>query len=163
MSSTTVAGRRGKGAIRPMDAGERRPEPRRHHVRMIFVNLPVTDLERAKAFYAGLGFGFNEQFSDEKTASVVIDENIVVMLLTRERFADFVRGEVGDPSRATSVLNALSCSSREEVDDLLSRAVAHGGKPYRDTQDHGFMYAASFTDPDGNVWEPMWMDPSAVQ
>ena len=131
-------------------------------MRYIFVNLPVTDLARAKAFYAGLGFGFNEQFSDERTASVVIEENIVVMLLTRDRFADFVPGEVGDPAQATSVLNALSASSREEVDDLLARALASGGKPWQPAQDHGFMYGTSFTDPDGNVWEAIWMDPAAI-
>jgi len=132
-------------------------------VRMIFVNLPVTDLERAKAFYAGLGFSFNEQFSDESTASVVVEENIVVMLLTREKFAGFVAGEVGDPAQATTVLNALSATSRQEVDDLLARALASGGKPWQPVQDHGFMYGASFTDPDGNVWETVWMDPAAIQ
>ncbi len=132
---------------------------------MIFVNLPVTDLAAAKAFYGGLGFTFNEQFSDERTASVVVEENIVVMLLTRDRFADFVpdAGRVGDPAQATTVLHALSAGSREEVDDLLSRALASGGKPWMPAQDHGFMYGVSFADPDGNVWEVMWMDPSAVQ
>ena len=132
-------------------------------MRMIFPNLPVTDLDRAKAFYAGLGFGFNEQFSDERTVSVVIEENIVVMLHTRERFADFVSGTVGDPARATSVMHALSVASREEADDLLARALASGGKPWQPAQDHGFMYGVSFTDPDGHVWEVVWMDPAAVQ
>ena len=131
-------------------------------MRMIFPNLPVTDLDRAKAFYAGLGFGFNEQFSDERTVSVVIEENIVVMLHTRERFADFVSGTVGDPARATSVMHALSVASREEADDLLARALASGGKPWQPAQDHGFMYGTSFTDPDGNVWEAVWMDPAAI-
>ena len=131
-------------------------------MRYIFVNLPVTDLDRAKAFYAGLGFTFNEQFSDERTASVVIEENIVVMLLTRDRFADFVPGEVGDPAQATSVLNGLSATSRAEVDDLYARAIASGGKPWQPAQDHGFMYGTSFTDPDGNVWEAIWMDPAAL-
>jgi uncharacterized protein len=134
-------------------------------VRMIFVNLPVADLDRAKAFYAGLGFGFNEQFSDDRTASVVISEHIVVMLLTRERFADFVPGTgvVGDPAQATTVLNALSVDSRQEADDLLARALASGGKPWQPAQDHGFMYGTSFADPDGHVWETVWMDPAAVQ
>ena len=132
-------------------------------MRSIFVNLPVTDLARARAFYAGLGFGFNEQFSDERTASVVIEENIVVMLLTRDRFAEFLPGPIGDPAQATSVMNALSASSRAEVDDLLARALASGGKPWQPAQDHGFMYGTSFTDPDGNVWEAMWMDPAMVQ
>jgi uncharacterized protein len=131
---------------------------------MVFLNLVVRDLEAARAFYAGLGFSFNEQFSDDKTTSVVVDENIVVMLLTRERFADFVPGgQVGDPAQAPTALHALSCGSREEVDELVSRALAHGGKPWMPPQDHGFMYGASFADPDGHVWEPMWMDPSAVQ
>jgi predicted lactoylglutathione lyase len=130
---------------------------------MLFVNLPVTDLGRAKAFYTGLGFDLNEQFSDENTASVVISEQITVMLLTRERFADFVPGTVGDPASATSVINALSADSREEADQFLARALAAGGKPWQPAQDHGFMYGTSFADPDGNVWETIWMDPSAVQ
>ncbi len=134
-------------------------------MRWIFVNLPVADLAAAKAFYSGLGFGFNEQFSDERTASVVVADNIVVMLLTRDRFADFVpdADRIGDPSRSTTVLNALSASSREEADDLLARALASGGKPWMPAQDHGFMYGVSFTDPDGHLWEVVWMDPTAVQ
>ena len=131
--------------------------------KMIFVNLPVTDVERAKTFYAGLGFTLDEQFSNEDTASFVIDEHLYVMLLSRQRFADFVPGTVGDPAQATSVLNCISAESREEADELLRRALGSGGKPWQDPQDHGFMYGTSFTDPDGNVWEAMWMDPSAVQ
>ena len=133
-------------------------------MRMIFINLPVADLARTKAFYGGLGFAFNEQFSDENAASVVISEQITVMLLTRDRFADFVPGgAVGDPAEATTQLNALSVDSRDEADDMLARALASGGKPWQPAQDHGFMYGTSFTDPDGHVWETMWMDPSAVQ
>jgi predicted lactoylglutathione lyase len=130
---------------------------------MIFVNLPVTDLDRAKAFYAGLGFVNNPQFTDETAAAMVVEENIVVMLLTRAKFAEFVAGEVGDPATATSVLNAVSAGSREEVDELYAKALASGGKPWKPAQDHGFMYGTSFTDPDGNVWEAMWMDPSVPQ
>ncbi len=129
---------------------------------MIFVNLAVSDLDRAKAFYAGLGFSFNEQFSDESTASVVVSDAIVVMLLTRERFADFVTGPIGDPAAATTQLTCLSAGSREEADDLLAKALASGGKPWQPAQDHGFMYGTSFTDPDGNVWEAIWMDPAAI-
>ena len=132
-------------------------------MRMIFVNLPVVDLDRATAFYAGLGFGFNEQFSDEKTASVVISDHIVVMLMTRDRFADFVPGTVGDPTQATTVLNALSVDSRDEADEMLARALTAGGKPWRPAQDHGSMYGTSFADPDGHVWETVWMDPAASQ
>ncbi|MGY1811431.1 VOC family protein [Blastococcus sp. SYSU D00820] len=129
---------------------------------MIFVNLPVTDLAAARAFYGGLGFSFNEQFSDERTASVVVDENIVLMLMTRDRFADFVTGEVGDPRAATTSINALSAGSRDEVDELVRKALASGGKPWRPAEDHGFMYGASFTDPDGHVWEVVWMDQQHV-
>nr|WP_246214644.1 VOC family protein [Modestobacter muralis] len=125
--------------------------------------MPVTDLERAKAFYAALGFQANTQFSDETAAAVVVEENVWVMLLTREKFASFVTGEVGDPAQATSVINALSADSRTEVDDLLARALHAGGKPWRPTDDLGFMYSTSFADPDGNVWESVWMDPAAVQ
>ena len=132
-------------------------------MRMIFVNLPVADLARSKAFYGGLGFAFDEQFSDERTTSVVISEQIVAMLLTRDRFADFVPGTVGDPAQATTQLNALSVDSREEADEMLARALASGGKPLQPAQDHGFMYGTSFTDPDGHVWETLWMDRSQVR
>ncbi len=131
-------------------------------MRMIFVNLPVTDLDRARSFYAGLGFENNAQFSDDTAAAMVIEENISVMLLTRQKFAGFVAGEVGDPASATSVINCISAGSREECDDLLSRALAGGGKPWQPAQDHGVMYGTSFTDPDGNVWESMWMDPAVL-
>jgi predicted lactoylglutathione lyase len=129
---------------------------------MIFVNLPVTDLDKAKAFYAALGFRNDPRFTDEAAAAMVVEENIMVMLLTRARFADFVAGEVGDPAQATTVINCLSAGSREEVDDLVSKALAAGGKPWQPAQDHGVMYGSSFTDPDGNVWEAMWMDPSVT-
>src|SRR3712207_5429166 len=87
--------------------------PRSSPVRMIFVNLPVVDRDRAAAFYTAVGFRLNEQFSDETCASFWIEENIAVMLLTRARFADFATGEVGDPAQATTVLNCLSAGSRE--------------------------------------------------
>ncbi|MGY1742271.1 MULTISPECIES: VOC family protein [unclassified Blastococcus] len=129
---------------------------------MVFLNLPVADLAASRAFYAGLGFSFDERFSDEHATSVVVDDNVVVMLLTRERFADFVTGPVGDPAAATTQLTALSAASREEADGLLAKALASGGKPWRPAQDHGFMYGVSFADPDGHVWEVVWMDRSQV-
>ncbi|WP_299953056.1 VOC family protein [uncultured Modestobacter sp.] len=132
-------------------------------MRTIFVNLPVTDLARATAFYSALGFARNEQFSDETAAALVVEENIMVMLLTREKFAGFLPGPMGDPAEATSVMHALSATDRAECDDLLARALAAGGKPWQPAMDHGFMYGTSFTDPDGNVWETVWMDPAALQ
>jgi len=131
-------------------------------VRSIFVNLPVTDLDRATSFYAGLGFENNAQFSDETAAAMVIEENVCVMLLTREKFSTFVNGQVGDPAQSTSVINTISAGSRAEADELLSRALAGGGKPWQPALDHGVMYGVSFTDPDGNVWEAMWMDPAVL-
>src|SRR4051812_16342554 len=122
MTSRWAAGLDVEGPSRVRTAGPP-ARPRGVLVRMIFPNLPVTDLDRAKAFYAGLGFAFNEQFSDERTASVVIEENIVVMLLTRDRFAEFLPGPIGDPAQATSVMHALSVGSRAEADDLLARAL----------------------------------------
>ena len=131
-------------------------------MRMIFVNLPVTDLERSKAFYTALGFTDNAQFTDDTAAAMVIEENIMVMLLTQEKFAGFVPGQVGDPAQATSVLLALSAGSREECDDTLAKALAAGGKPWQPAQDHGSMYGTSFADPDGNAWELTWMDAAAL-
>jgi predicted lactoylglutathione lyase len=130
---------------------------------MIFVNLPVKNVEASKAFFAALGFSHNKQFSDENSASIVIDENIVVMLLNEVRFKDFTTLPIADATKATQVLNALSCSSRQEVDQLQAKALAAGAKPWMPSQDHGFMYGTSFQDLDGHVWELMWMDPAAVQ
>lgn len=132
-------------------------------MRMIFVNLPVRDLERSKAFFTALGFAINPQFSDENSASVVVEENIFFQLHTHPRFKDFVTGEISDAFEATEVINALSASSRTEVDELLAKALAAGGKPWKPAADHGFMYIVSFQDPDGHVWEVAWMDPAAVQ
>ena len=131
-------------------------------MRMIFVNLPVKDLEASKAFFSALGFSFNAQFTDETAACMVIDENIFAMLLTEAKFRDFINGEIA-PASATEVLTCLSCESRAEVDETLSKAMAAGGKAWKPTQDHGFMYGASFQDLDGHVWELVWMDQAHVQ
>jgi len=134
-------------------------------MRMIFINLPVRDVEATKSFFAALGFKHNPQFSDAHTAAIVIDENMVVMALEHPRFRDFLPADTGiaEPHKAVEVLNCLSCSSRAEVDDLQARAIAAGGTPWMPNQDHGFMYGTSFRDLDGHVWELMWMDPERVQ
>jgi predicted lactoylglutathione lyase len=129
--------------------------------RMIFVNLPVRDLAATKAFYTGLGFSLNPEFSDEHTACVVISDTIVVMALERSRFEDFVAGPVGDPATATTVINCLSAGSREEVDEMVQRALASGGKPWLDKMEDGPMYGHSFADPDGHVWEILYMEQKA--
>ncbi|MFP5019351.1 VOC family protein [Pseudonocardia phyllosphaerae] len=130
---------------------------------MIFPNLPVTDLDASKTFYAGLGFTFNAQFSDDNTASFVVGDAIVIMLMTRERFADFTKKEIGDPQTTCLQINALGVESRDEVDRLADAALANGGTVGGDTQDHGFMYGRSVDDPTGHRWEFVWMDPAAVE
>ncbi|MFY0409840.1 VOC family protein [Solicola sp. PLA-1-18] len=129
---------------------------------MLFVNLPVADLAVATDFYTGLGFELNPTFSDAECSCVVVSETICVMLLTRDRFADFVVGAVGDATTATTSINCLSASSRQEVDDLHHRALCHGGKPWKDLMQQGPMYGHSFTDPDGHVWEVLHMDLAAA-
>jgi predicted lactoylglutathione lyase len=130
-------------------------------MRMIFVNLPVKDLPASMAFFKALGFDHNPQFSDETAACVVISETIYVMLLTEPKFQGFIKGEIA-PRDVTEVLTCLSCESKDEVVDLKAKALANGGSAWKDDQDLGFMYGASFRDPDGHVWEVMWMDPAAV-
>ena len=125
--------------------------------RMIFLSLPVQDLNRARAFYEALGFRINEHSSDEHTASVVVDENIVVTLHTRDRFAEVAGAEPGDPARPTS-LPCLTVDDRGEVDDLVAKAVAAGGVHWAPAREEPARYTGSFTDPDGNVWEVLWLD-----
>ncbi|MGE5236802.1 MAG: VOC family protein [Acidobacteriota bacterium] len=131
--------------------------------RKIFINLPVHDLERAKKFFARLGFAFNPQFTDEKAACMIVSEEAYVMLLTDAFFKTFTRRKVCDTASQAEALFALSCESRAEVDDLVRKAVAAGGSHAMDPQDHGFMYGWSFCDPDGHQWEVIWMDPSAIE
>ena len=127
-------------------------------MRMIFVNLPVKDLEASKRFFSELGFGFNPEFTDENAACMVVDENIFAMLLSEERFKDFITGEIADATRTTEVLTALSTDSKEEVDELIEKAIAAGGKPWRPTMEEGPMYGGSFQDLDGHVWELIYME-----
>jgi uncharacterized protein len=129
--------------------------------RQIFVNLPIDDVERSKAFFGALGFGFNPQFTNEQAACIVIADNICAMLLCKPFFRTFIETDIADATRTTEVLTCLSCESREEVDALVKKAVAAGGKAHRQPQDHGFMYGHGFVDPDGHVWELMYMQPNA--
>ena len=131
--------------------------------RMIFLNLPVKDVATSTAFYTGLGFAVNEMFSDEQSTSIVISDQIVVMLLVEDRFRDFITGELGSPAQATSAIYCLSAESPREVDTLVSKALANGGKPWKDLMQEGPMYGHSFADPDGHVWEVLHMDLSQVE
>lgn len=130
--------------------------------RMIFVNLPVADLARSMRFWRELGFEFDARFTDDKAACMIVNEQAMVMLLSRPFFETFTKNRVCDTGTHTEALLALSCSSREEVDRMVKTAVASGGRHALDPQDHGFMYSWSFYDPDGHHWEPIWMDASAV-
>ncbi|MEV6946822.1 VOC family protein [Streptomyces sp. NPDC051172] len=130
---------------------------------MIFVNLPVNDLDASKKFFTELGYTINPQFSDEKAASVVISDTIVAMLLTKPFYATFTKKEIADATQTSEVLVALSAESREKVDELVDKALASGATPSGETQDHGFMYGRAFDDLDGHTWEVVWMDPAAVQ
>ncbi len=130
---------------------------------MIFVNLPVADLDASKKFFTELGYSINPQFSDENTASVVISDTIIAMLLTRPKYAEFTKKEIVDATRSSQVLLALSAESREKVDELVEKALAAGGSTAGETQDLGFMYGRSFDDLDGHTWEVAWMDPAALE
>ena len=130
---------------------------------MIFVNLAVNDLDVSKKFFTELGYEINKQFSDEHCASIVISDTIVAMIMDKQRYADFTKKEIADSTKTSEVLLALSAESREKVDELVDTALASGGSPSGETQDHGFMYGRAFDDPDGHTWEIMWMDPAAVQ
>ncbi|GAA2441082.1 VOC family protein [Streptomyces glaucus] len=130
---------------------------------MIFVNLPVDDLDASKKFFTELGYSINPQFSDENAASVVISDTIVAMLLTKPFYATFTKKEIADATRTSEVLLCLSAESREKVDELVEKAVAAGGTASEQVQELDFMYGRSFDDLDGHTWEVVWMDPSAVQ
>ncbi|WP_369144138.1 VOC family protein [Streptomyces sp. R44] len=132
---------------------------------MIFVNLPVKDVDASKAFFEKLGFPSNPQFSDETTACVVISDTIFAMLLEEPKFQSFMAPgkEISDATKTTEVLVTLSAESREKVDQLADRALAAGGGPAKEPMEMDFMYGRSFTDLDGHHWEVFWMDPAAVQ
>lgn len=129
--------------------------------RMIYVNLPVQDVQKSRDFFGALGFEFNAMFSDERTAAMVVEENIVVMLLEEARFKDFLQGDMSDAHTSTEVLLALSADSREEVDTMIKTALDHGGSAWKDPIDEGGMYGGSFQDIDGHVWEILHMDSAA--
>lgn len=131
--------------------------------RMIFVNLPVADLERAKAFYAAIGFTNEPRFTDETAACMMLTDNISVMLLTHAKWASFTTRPIAAPG-SSEVALAVSCADRAAVDAMVEAAGATGGQPDPNpTMDMGFMYGRSFLDPDGHVWEPMWMDMAAAE
>lgn len=128
----------------------------------LFVNIPVSDLQRSITFFETLGFTFNTHFTDATATCMLVGEDAYFMLLTHDRFTGFSKRPLGDRGRETNALFALSVNSRAEVDEMVRKAVAAGGSYAVDPQDHGFMYGWSFYDPDGYHWEVFWMDPSAI-
>ncbi|MDM4772878.1 VOC family protein [Solimonas sp. SE-A11] len=127
----------------------------------IFVNLPVRDLPASVDFFKQLGFGFNNQFTDDTAACMVIGDNIYAMLLTEAKFQTFTPKPICDARKSTEVLVCLSRDSREAVDEMVKKAVSAGGSTYRPSQDHGFMYQHGFQDLDGHIWELIHMSPEA--
>jgi uncharacterized protein len=128
----------------------------------IFVNLPVTDLDKSVEFFTKLGYEFNQQFTDENATCMLVGENIFVMLLVEKYFKTFTPKEICDTSKCAEVLVALSFESRAEVDAMVAKAIAAGGTTYNEPKDHGFMYQHGFQDLDGHIWEIFFMDESAI-
>ena len=129
----------------------------------IFVNLPVEDLEKSKAFFAKLGYRFNPQFTDETAACMVITDDIYAMLLTKAKFKEFTKKAIADATQTTEVLTCLSVDSKAKVEEMLDAALEAGATETRDPMDYGFMYGRSFNDLDGHIWEIIWMEPRAAE
>jgi len=129
----------------------------------VFVNLSVKDLDKSKEFFAKLGFTFNAQFTNKDAACMVISEENYAMLLVEPFFKTFIKKEIADTKKSTEVLIALSSESKEDVNKMLTSALAAGAKEANEPQDHGFMFGRSFEDLDGHIWEIFWMDPKMVQ
>jgi hypothetical protein len=130
--------------------------------KLIFVNLPVADLQRSVAFYEAIGGVKNAQFSDDTAACMIFSETIHVMLLTHDKFRQFTPKRIADAHETSEVLICISADSRDAVDEITENALAAGGREPREPQDHGFMYGRSFEDLDGHIWEPMFMDLAAA-
>ncbi len=128
----------------------------------IFVNLPVADLPDSRRFFSALGYSFNDTFSDDNAACLVISDDIFVMLLVRDFFTTFTTKQVADPATHTTAILCLSAESRAGVDELADKALAAGAAPSMPPMDQGPMYGRSFTDLDGHLWEVMWMDMTAA-
>ena len=130
--------------------------------RQIFVNLPIKDMERSKAFFQSLGYSFNPQFTNDKGACMVVSDTIFVMLLVEPFFQTFTRKKISDATQATEVIVCMSCESRAEVEETIRKAQAAGATVPNAPQDNAFMYGHGFTDLDGHTWEFMYMDAKAV-
>ena len=129
--------------------------------RMLIPNLPVNDLDRSIAFFSGLGFAFDERFTDDTATAMIVNEQATVMLLTTSKFAEFTTRPLADPTQQIGAIFALTADSRKDVDAFADKALELGGSAAEEPVDYGSLYARSFNDPDGHHWEIVWMDLAA--
>jgi uncharacterized protein len=129
--------------------------------KQIFISLPVADLQKTRAFFTALGFSFDPQFTNDDALGMIIGENVYAMLLTRPFYQTFTDKKIADTKEFVAAAICLTCDSRQEVDELVTRARAAGGKALRDPKDHGAMYGHGFEDLDGHNWKVMHMEPAA--
>lgn len=130
--------------------------------KQIYVNLPVADLAKSKAFFGELGFAFEAKYTNDQAACLILGENIYAMLLVKPFFQTFTTRTIVDASTHVETLTCLSCASRAEVDELVAKALRAGGKAPGKPQDYGFMYGHAFDDLDGHTWELMFVDQNAA-
>jgi len=126
----------------------------------IFINLPVKNLAKAMAFYTNIGFTNNPQFTDETAACMFFSDEIFVMLLTHDKFKQFITKEIADTSKTTAVINSLSLESVDKMNEMMAKVLDSGGNEYSEAKDYGFMQQRSFEDLDGHCWEVFYMDMS---
>lgn len=129
--------------------------------KQLYVNLPVKDLPRSVEFFTALGFGFNPDYTDENATCMIVNDDAFVMLLVEPFFASFLPADASQGS-GNGIIMSYSVDSREAVDDTVSKALAAGGQESQEAKDYGFMYSHSFRDPDGHIWEVMWLDPAGA-
>lgn len=128
----------------------------------IFINLSVKDVQKSTDFFKELGFEFNPQFSDETSSCLIIGDNIFAMIMNEERFKGFTKKEIADTTTSSEVILCFSAESRDQVDEIVNKALSSGGKTFSEPIDHGFMYIWGFQDLDGHLWEVAYMDESAI-
>jgi len=130
--------------------------------RQIYVNLPVKDLKRSVEFFTELGFAFNPKFADDNATCMIVGDNIFVMLLVESFFKTFTSKQISDASNSTEVLVCLALEGRDKIDEMVGKALAAGGAAPNRAKDYGFMYQHGFQDPDGHLWELIYMEPKAA-
>ena len=129
---------------------------------MMFLNLPIANLERSVEFFSGLGFTFNPQFTDHETTCMIVNDNTFVMLVENQKFQGFVNKPIAD-NGVTEAIFGFACESADEVRELTEKAFALGATRVNDPEDHGFMFSWGFEDLDGHLWDLFWMNPEHVQ